>query len=52
MQKFPDQGSNLCHSSDPSYCGDNAGSLTRYIAREFLLIPFERNFMVSLTTVP
>ena len=27
-QKFPGQGSNLHHSSDPSSCSDKAGSLT------------------------
>ena len=27
MQKFPGQGSNLCHSSDSSHCSDNARSL-------------------------
>ena len=26
MCKFPSQGSNLCHSSDPSCCSDNTGS--------------------------
>ena len=30
MWKFPGQGSNPSHSSDPSHCRDNAGSLTRY----------------------
>ena len=28
MWKFPGQGSHLCHSSNPSHCSDNAGSLT------------------------
>ena len=28
LQKFPGQGSNLCHSSDPSHCRDNARYLT------------------------
>ena len=27
MQKFPDQESNLCHSSDPCHSSDNTGSL-------------------------
>ena len=34
MWKFPGQGLNLCHSSDPRYCSDNAGSLTCCIARK------------------
>ena len=29
MWKFPGQGSNPCHSSDPGCCSDNARSLTR-----------------------
>ena len=33
-QKFPGQGSNLCHSSDPSQCSDNARSLTHWATRE------------------
>lgn len=28
MQKFQSRGSNLCHSYNQSYSGDNAGSLT------------------------
>ena len=29
MCKFPYQGLTLCHSSNPSCCSDNAGSLTQ-----------------------
>ena len=28
MQKFPVQGLNLCHSSNPSHCSDNTGPNT------------------------
>ena len=28
IEKFPGQGLNLCHASDPSHFSDNAGSLT------------------------
>ena len=38
MCKFPGQGLNLCHSSDPSCSGDNARSLTCCTTRELLLI--------------
>ena len=34
MWKFPDQGSNLHHSCDPSYSSDNTRSLTCYTSRE------------------
>ena len=34
MKKFLGQGSNLCHSSDPSHSSDNAGSLTLWTNRE------------------
>ena len=43
MWKFPGQGSNSSHSSDPSHCSDNARSLTRCATRElqrFLLNAF------------
>ena len=36
LQKFPGQGSNLYHSSDPSRCSDNTGSLTCCTPRERL----------------
>jgi len=36
MRKSPGQGSNLCHSSEPSSCRGNAGSLTRSATRELL----------------
>ena len=32
--KFPDQGSNPCHSSKPSHCSDNTSSLTLWGTRE------------------
>ena len=34
-EKFLGQRSNLCHSSDPSHCSDNAESLTCCVTREF-----------------
>ena len=36
MWRFLGQGSNLRHSSDPSCCSGNAGSLTLCATREFL----------------
>ena len=39
MWAFPGQGSNLCHSNDPSCCNDNAGSLTCCATREVPLCP-------------
>ena len=49
MQKFLGQGSNPCHSGDPSHCSDNTGSSTHYTARElplnnFLLFFFQMCF--------
>ena len=38
--KFLAQGSNLCHSSNPSHCSDNARSLTSCPARELQIIVF------------
>ena len=41
MWKFPGQGLNPCHNSDPSCCSDNAGSLIFFCATEELYIrPF------------
>ena len=40
MWKFPVQ-SNLCHSSDPSHCSDNAGSLTYSTTRELSVGSFK-----------
>ena len=34
MQKFLGQGSNLLHSSNPSYCSDNVGYLTHCTTQE------------------
>ena len=34
LWKFPEEGSNLCHSSDPNRCSDSARSLTPCAARE------------------
>ena len=34
MWKFLGQGTNLCYSSNPSCCSDNAGSLTYHTTRE------------------
>ena len=36
MQKFPGQGSNLSHSSNPSHCSDNNGYLTHWATQELL----------------
>ena len=41
MQKFPDQGSKLHHSSDLSPCSDSAGSLTYLATRELLVSPLD-----------
>ena len=35
LWKFLGQKSNPCHGSDPSYCSDNARSLTTCATREF-----------------
>ena len=40
MQKFLGHGSNPCHSRDPSYSRDNAGSLTHCIMSEVLKANF------------
>ena len=40
MWKFPDQGLNLWHSSDPSHWSDNIGSLTCCTTRELILSLF------------
>ena len=40
MWKFPGQGSNLSHSSDPNHSSDNARSLTHYPTRELPLKAF------------
>ena len=36
MQKFPGQGSNLCHSIDPSHGRDDVGSLSFYATMQLL----------------
>ena len=36
MWKFSGQGSNPCHGSDPSHCGDNTRSLSCCTTRELL----------------
>ena len=36
MLKFPGQGSDSSHSSDPSHCSDNARSLIHWATRELL----------------
>ena len=38
MGKFLGQGSNLCHSSNPTHSSDNARSLTCWATREHLLL--------------
>ena len=40
LQKFPDQGLNPHHSSNPRCCSDNTGSLTFCTTRELLRAPF------------
>ena len=39
--KFPGQGLNPCHSSDPSHCSDNARSLIYCVTRELSFRVFE-----------
>ena len=53
MWKFPGQGSNSCHSSDPSHSSDNAGSLAFWATRELLFCldsdhPNECEVIISL----
>ena len=38
--KYPGQGSNGCHSSDPSHCSDSAKSLTHCTTRELQQVLF------------
>ena len=38
MWKFLGQGSNPCHSNDPSHCSDKAKSLTQCATREVIFI--------------
>ena len=38
--KFPGQGSNPCHSTDPSQSSDNAGSLIHWTIRELQIVFF------------
>ena len=45
--KFPAQGLNPCHSSDPSCCSDNSGSLTHCATRELLMVLFLRCWKCS-----
>ena len=40
MQKFPGQGLNLCHSSDPSHNSDNIRSFNFEAAWELILPNF------------
>ena len=40
MWKFPDQGSNPCHSSNQSHYSDNTRSLTHWATRELLPVLF------------
>ena len=47
MCKFPGQGLNLRHNSDPSYSSDNAGSLSRWDTRE-LPSQFEKNIFITI----
>ena len=37
---FPGQGSNLCHSSDPSHCSDKAESLMHCAPKKLLIFIF------------
>ena len=43
MWKFPGQGSNSCHSSDPSHYSDNARSLTHYASGKLLRLHYLAN---------
>ena len=38
MWKFPGQGLNLCHGSDPGFCNDSARNLTHCATRELCKI--------------
>ena len=46
MWKFPGQGSNPCHSNDPSSCSDNARSLTHCATRELLSPLYFRDYIL------
>ena len=59
VQKFLGQGLHPSHSSDPSRCSDNTGSLTCFTTRELLLFLFyiedlkgERDLPMATTTWP
>ena len=48
MWKVPGQGSHLSHSSNPSWCRDNAGSLIHCATGELLVcLPFRLNWWES-----
>ena len=47
-QKFPGQGSNPQHSSNPSHCSDNTWSLTHRVSRELLGDAFQSNSLNTL----
>ena len=53
LWKFPGQGSNPCHSSDPGCCSDNSRSLTCCATRKLLLrgLHFQLNQIQTIQTV-
>lgn len=40
MLKFPDQGLNLCHNSDPNHCSVNVRFSTHFITGELPFLHF------------
>ena len=51
-RKFPGQGSNVCHGSDPSCYSDNSGSLIHGTTRELLSTYFyNHNFFFLMATL-
>ena len=51
MWKFPGQGLNPCHSSDPGHCSDNAGTLTHWATKEFLNTYFKNSSLLIFFNV-
>ena len=48
MFKFPGQGLNLCHSSNPRCCCDNTRSLTHCATRELVIFCFLALYFATL----
>ena len=51
MLKFPGQGLNSHHSSNPSCSSDNAGSLTHWATTRLWKIHFKLGFLVRVDTI-